>query len=175
MPSASSGWTVRIENVSRVKNVLSRFIPHARREMSTLIALITPVVHNRVQAAAPVGKYWDFASGAASPTGDLKQSLRWSVNGANGTIESDRPYVDAVIDGSPPHAIPGNPLLIFWWENIPPQIEQAFGGNVVRFSSVSHPGTKPNPFHVKGWEAAQPEVQTILGSTPSKLRVVFDE
>lgn len=43
-------------------------------------------------------------------------------------------------DGTDPHVINGNPLLVFFWGR---------AGRVVAFPFVNHPGTQPNPFLVK--------------------------
>jgi hypothetical protein len=45
-----------------------------------------------------------------------------------------------VHEGTQPHAIYGNPTLSFWWDAGPNGPGQYF------FSSVQHPGTRPQPF-----------------------------
>lgn len=46
-------------------------------------------------------------------------------------------------EGTPPHAIHGNPLLVFFWPRV---------GRVVAFPRVNHPGTKPNRYLTEALE-----------------------
>lgn len=57
-------------------------------------------------------------------------------------VEADAPYARYVHDGTRPHVIVGNPLLVF-----------QVGGATVFARRVNHPGTKANPFLLRATQA----------------------
>lgn len=52
-------------------------------------------------------------------------------------VGSEAPHAEFHHEGTDPHVITGNPLLVFFWER---------EGRVVGFPQVNHPGTTANPF-----------------------------
>lgn len=66
-------------------------------------------------------------------SGTLRDSIVKRIRG-EGVVEvgSEDPIALIEHEGTEPHTITGNPLLVFWWGKV---------GRVVAFPKVNHPGT----------------------------------
>jgi hypothetical protein len=62
----------------------------------------------------------------------------WSPVHPSVSVRNTAPYAKYVHDGTQPHVIEGNPLLVFRW------VER--GGVIFRGPSVNHPGYRGDPF-----------------------------
>ncbi len=91
-------------------------------------------------------------------TGDLKASIRKSVIGNQGKVETTSGYGLFVDEDTKPHKIVGNPVLVFPWR-----------GKIFIRHSVNHPGTKGQQFRRKTLNNSQQEIISEL------IRVYNDE
>jgi len=80
-------------------------------------------------------------------TGELKGSIRKSVIGNKGLVETTSGYGLFVDQDTKPHKIVGNPLLAFQWR-----------GKLVIRHSVNHPGTTGQQFRRKTLDNSQQEI-----------------
>lgn len=102
------------------------------------------LVKREAQRLAPVGKS-GFGSRSSRRPGTLRDSIVVRIMSAAGgdiaaQVGSSDPVALFVHEGTVPHTIEGNPLLVFYW---------AKAGKVVAFRRVNHPGTQPNRFLVQ--------------------------
>lgn len=84
-------------------------------------------------------------------TGELRRNItarpvESSHKGCTWEIVSPMPYSRFVEEGTRPHAIFGNPDLVFFWEK---------HGRWVRTDRVNHPGTQPHVFMGIGYLKAE--------------------
>lgn len=113
--------------------VKSTALTHARREVRAL----TAAVNRKARSNAPGGPY---------STGRLKSSINWSIRTVGDSVigrsGSDLIYAYSVHEGQPARTITPKraPYLGFYWRRV---------GKNVRFLSVSHPGTAPQPYLVQ--------------------------
>lgn len=77
-------------------------------------------------------------------TGALKSSIRKSIVGNSGIVETTAGYGKFVDEDTGPHKITGNPLLAFIWR-----------GKLTIRHSVNHPGTKGQQFRRKTLDNSQ--------------------
>jgi hypothetical protein len=78
-------------------------------------------------------------------TGNLRNHIVKRFRGVVGgalqvEVGAEVPYALFHHEGTRPHTITGNPLLVFFWGKT---------GRVMYLPSVQHPGTKGNPFLVR--------------------------
>lgn len=113
-----------------------------RRYGEGVAAIAARKVEQDTQAAAPVrtgGLRSQIAAGPPVPAGDVL----WV------RIRSAAAYSSYVDEGTGPHPIEGNPLLVFFWPKV---------GEVVFFRHVNHPGTTAREFFAEPmparWAAA---------------------
>lgn len=103
------------------------------------------LVKREAQRLCPVGKS-EPGRGGRTP-GTLRDSIVKRVkSGPEGPIVevgSEDPVALWVHEGTQPHVITGNPLLVFFWEK---------AGRVVAFPRVNHPGNRPNRFLLQALE-----------------------
>jgi hypothetical protein len=68
-----------------------------------------------------------------------------------------------VVNPTKPHLIKAKKarFLRFVWPNAPPDIVRRFGGHVVYFKQVWHPGTKGNPFHLRAFESVEDQIMAL--------------
>jgi hypothetical protein len=96
------------------------------------------LVKREAQRRCPVGK---ATPGRGRSPGTLRDSIVVRVReGPVFEVGSADPVALWVHEGTEPHQIVGNPLLVFHWAKL---------GKVVAFRQVNHPGTKPNRFLVE--------------------------
>jgi hypothetical protein len=82
-----------------------------------------------------------YNAGRGRSPGTLRDSIVVRVReGPVFEVGSADPVALWVHEGTEPHQIVGNPLLVFHWAKL---------GKVVAFRQVNHPGTKPNRFLVE--------------------------
>lgn len=62
-------------------------------------------------------------------------------------------------------------VLRFFWPNAPRAVVERFGGNVVFFKQIWHPGTASNPFHFRALLSLEPQFHHML----NKFAVRFKE
>jgi hypothetical protein len=71
-------------------------------------------------------------------SGKLARSIKVTRGRRPGwNVEARAPYALYHHNGTRPHQIEGDPLLVFFWDKT---------GETMFLPSVDHPGTKPNPF-----------------------------
>lgn len=98
---------------------------------------LTASINRRARSNAPGGPY---------STGRLKASINWSIRTVGDTVQgrtgSDLVYAYSVHEGQPARVITPKraPYLGFYWRKV---------GKNVRFLSVNHPGTAPQPYLVQ--------------------------
>lgn len=80
-------------------------------------------------------------------TGELRDSVRKSVIGNQGKVETTAGYGLFVDEDTKPHKIVGNPLLVFMWR-----------GKLFIRHSVNHPGTTGQQFRRKTLDNSQQEI-----------------
>lgn len=80
-------------------------------------------------------------------TGNLRDSIRKSVSGIQGKVETTSGYGLFVDEDTRPHKIVGNPLLVFPWR-----------GKIFIRHSVNHPGTKGQQFRRKTLDNSRLEI-----------------
>lgn len=101
------------------------------------------LVKREAQRIAPVGKVQPGSRRARQP-GTLRDSIVVRVlseaDGPRFQVGTADPVGLWVHEGTEPHTITGNPLLVFYWPKV---------GTVVAFRQVNHPGTRPNRFLVE--------------------------
>lgn len=101
------------------------------------------LVKREAQRLAPVHRPVPGERRSRSP-GTLRDSIVVRIldesNGPRFQVGSADPVALWVHEGTVPHRIDGNPLLIFYWSKM---------GTVVAFRHVNHPGTQPNRFLVE--------------------------
>lgn len=125
-------------NQSQVK---STSLSLARSE----VRACTASVNRKARSNAPGGPY---------STGRLKASINWSVRtvGAKviGRSGSELVYAFSVHDGQPARTIRPRtaPYLAFYWRKV---------GRNVRFASVNHPGTAPQPYLIQALLTQAPQ------------------
>jgi len=125
------------------------------------------LIVREMQRLAPVGTHYRIDSHGnvfESRPETLKKSIKFrTFSRANGTVLRvyAAEHVKYVIYPTRPHRITAKrgKFLRFYWPDAPPEIVASFGGNVVYFKSVWHPGTKGNPFHERAVENLQPDIQ----------------
>jgi hypothetical protein len=104
------------------------------------------LVKREAQRLCPVAKPEPGARRARAP-GTLRDSIvkriRQGPEGPIVEVGSEDPVALWVHEGTQPHLIEGNPLLVFFW---------AKAGRVVAFPRVNHPGNAPNRFLVQALE-----------------------
>lgn len=98
------------------------------------------LVKNEARRLAPVHQPQPGERRARRP-GTLRDSIVTRVTEEGGEVAvyvgSNDPVALFVTEGTVPHRIEGNPLLVFYWPK---------EGQVVYFHHVNHPGTRPNRF-----------------------------
>jgi hypothetical protein len=104
------------------------------------------LVKREAQRLCPVGTVPPGGSRARAP-GTLRDSIvkriREDSQGPVVEVGSSDPVALWVHEGTQPHIINGNPLLVFFW---------AKAGRVVALPRVNHPGTQPNRFLLQALE-----------------------
>jgi len=120
------------------------------RDLAQRIAdQVEPVLLFRLQNEAPVrtGALLAGITPLQEPMGD----------GVTLSFYDGVPYIRYVIEGTEPHLIMPRSakVLVFY----------ADSGDLVFAHSVNHPGTAPNPFPQRAWEAARDEVTTLAAET----------
>jgi hypothetical protein len=100
------------------------------------------------------------------PGGTLAASFEW--HNTNGRLEVGSrdprgPIAAYVARGTAPHPIePVNaPYLLFYVDALRETGEPGW----VHALHVNHPGTAPNPFHIRGWEAVRDQVFNLFAQT----------
>jgi hypothetical protein len=118
---------------------------------------------NWAQLEQDVGPLLATELGAQAPVGDpdldpesgtLAASMTWEDQGGvltAGSRDSRGPIARWVTRGTRPHSIDpvNSPFLHFYWPLV---------GHFVNLRHVDHPGTSPNQFHVRAWEASRDQV-----------------
>lgn len=105
----------------------------ARKDVRT----VTAAINRKARRNAPGGPY---------STGALKRSINWHVTTLRTTVVgvsgSALIYAYSVHEGQPARVITPKraPYLAFYWRRV---------GRRVRFLSVNHPGTAPQPYMVQ--------------------------
>jgi hypothetical protein len=83
-------------------------------------------------------------------TGALRNSISMQTGSVGGevsvSISASARHAMWVHEGTAPHSIHGNPLLVFYWPRV---------GRTVFFRHVNHPGTKAVPFLRDALDAAR--------------------
>lgn len=101
------------------------------------------LVKREAQRTAPVAKPEPGSRRTRTP-GTLRDSIVVRVlaeaDGPRFQVGTSDPVGLWVMEGTVPHTITGNPLLVFYWAKV---------GTVVAFRQVNHPGTRPNRFLVE--------------------------
>lgn len=80
-------------------------------------------------------------------TGNLRDSIKKSISGIQGKVETTAGYGLFVDEDTQPHKIVGNPLLVFPWR-----------GKIFIRHSVKHPGTKGQQFRRKTLDNSRQEI-----------------
>jgi hypothetical protein len=115
-----------IANMAQPGGIVDRYTKGKAGAVAGKARQIVPVKSGRLRGSIKVAQARDIRG-------------RYSV-GYN--VEADAPYARYVHDGTRPHVIEGNPLLVF-----------QIGGATVFTRRVNHPGTKGNPFLVRAAQA----------------------
>lgn len=104
------------------------------------------LVKLEAQRLCPVGQVQPGSSRSRAP-GTLRDSIvkriREDSQGPVVEVGSNDPVALWVHEGTTPHEIRGNPLLVFFW---------AKAGRVVALPRVNHPGNRPNRFLIQALE-----------------------
>lgn len=104
------------------------------------------LVKLEAQRLCPVGQPSPGGTSARAP-GTLRDSIvkriRQDAQGPVVEVGSSDPVALWVHEGTQPHEIRGNPLLVFFWGK---------AGRVVALPRVNHPGTRPNRFLIQALE-----------------------
>ncbi|RJX17540.1 MAG: hypothetical protein C4575_12925 [Desulforudis sp.] len=113
-----------------------------------------------------LGRRWVAIAREEAPlgkTGKFRKSIGYRTNQSGQTVGfstfSAKPLGRWIIEGTPAHGIwtrRAFGVLRFFWE-------KGFNGpGIYFFRSVTHPGTKPNPFHERATDRWMPEADVEL-------------
>lgn len=152
------------------RDTLGRFTrgsAEARRQAQEIARACGRLIVAEMKKLAPVGTHYRIDTNGnvyESRPATLQKSIKFRTSSrAWGTYLQiyAAEHIKYVIYPTRPHAITARnaTFLRFYWPNAPPEIVNRFGGNVVYFKSVWHPGTKGNPFHERAVENLQPQLR----------------
>lgn len=167
--------TYELTGVNEIVDRLERIIPGLKPANRDMARKAGRILLMALRKEAPVGTHWIISGKQATPTWPetLKKSIiyRTYVRGDRVDLKFyAKDYVRYVINKTRPHWIVAKNVkfLRFYWPGAPPAIVERFGGNVVFFTKVWHPGTKANPFHKRAYKNVQTVIEglmTLYGAT----------
>jgi len=121
------------------------------------------LLKSRMPIVSEIGKVLLQAAQQEAPGEKYPLSLKYKTfrEGAQSVgvrIIGPQPLTTFIIEGTKPHAIVARRarVLAFHWE------KGSRGAGMYFFPRVWHPGTKPNPFHLRAMEASQDEAMTLV-------------
>lgn len=160
-------------NMQGYRDLLGRFATgskEAKTRLRTSSRDIGRKVTAAIKKAAPVGTHYIIhPDGTYTETkpATLKKSIRFKTFQRKWGVDLRfyaASHVKFVIHKTKPHWIEAKraKFLRFVWPDAPPELVESFGGNVMYFRRVWHPGTRANPFHERAILALEPEVSRAL-------------
>lgn len=153
------------------RDTLGRFTAgtvEARNQAREIARACGKLLVAAMKRLAPVGTHYRIDSSGnvyESRPATLQKSIKFKTfSRPGGTILRiyAAEHVKYVIYPTRAHLITAKKasFLRFYWPDAPPEIVQSFGGNVVYFKSVWHPGNRGgNPFHERAEEELQPRLR----------------
>jgi len=120
--------SIKLKNADRILDALKQAPQRASKGIMVAIEKTTLTIERDAKKLAPVNKQ--------SGGGNLRQSIRSSVNGMKGTVEVGVSYAVPVHEGTRPHTIVAKKARVLANK----RTGQMFG------RVVNHPGTKAQPF-----------------------------
>lgn len=130
------------ETRTRLGGLVNTTLRKLYRIMGPILKANTPVRSGRLQASTRGQVIYDGANQVLS----IRQGARTPEGAFYGRF---------VREGTRPHTIKpreSGGVLAFQWQ-----------GQTVFFKRVHHPGTKPNPYHIRTLAQARPQVEVLAG------------
>ena len=152
------------------RDLLGRFraaSPEARKAAQVMSRDIGRLIVAEMKKFAPVGTHYiihDNNSVTVTKPATLKKSISfrsfnrpWGVELRFYAAE----HVKYVVNKTKPHWIEAKnaKVLRFYWPDAPAPVVEMFGGNIVYFKRVWHPGTYANPFPERALISLAPQLQ----------------
>lgn len=158
--------TITTHNFRNELGHFTRAIPAIRAKTRDHTREMGRRLIKKMREYAPVGTHYvisDDNSYTEHRPATLQKSLRFRTfktkDGYDLRIYAAS-HVKFVVEKTKPHRISAKNVkfLRFVWPDAPPEIVERFGGNVVYFRSVWHPGTQANPFHERAYLSMYPSI-----------------
>lgn len=162
--------TYELTGVNEVVGRLERIIQGLRPANRDLARKAGQIILMELRKEAPIGTHWIISGKEATPTypETLKKSIIYRTYARGNRVDLKfyaKDYVKFVVNRTRPHWIVAKnaKFLRFYWPGAPPEIVEKFGGNVVFFKKVWHPGNRhPNKFHERAYKNVQTEVENLM-------------
>lgn len=167
------------------RDVLGRFTKASKssRRFSRDIARdVAKIAVERLKRYAPVGTHYKITSDGSvveyRPE-TLKKSIAYRTFSRSWGTEVRiyaAEHVKYVINPTRPHRIRAKNVrfLRFYWADAPAEVVEMFGGNVVYFQSVWHPGTRANPFHERALLDMEPDLTHSLNRGAVQFKEILE-
>ena len=128
------------------------------------------VISARRDAVRAMGKKYVVAAKKEAPkgeTGKFANSIGFqtyqTTDGVGFRAYASQPLFTWITEGTDPHIIRGNPILAFFWQRGPA------GPGMYFYHWVNHPGTKPNPFHLRAYDEVKDEFDVELAKISTRV------
>lgn len=181
MPTKLFQW-----ELIQFRDVLGRFTKgsaEARKASRQMAREAGQLVVRKIKAEAPIGTHydvnWQNKTVKTSRPETLKKSIKFRTYNRPWGVELDVlavKYAQFVIKGTKPHIIRPRKkkVLAFFWAGAPQAIVQKFGWRGVTFMKVKHPGTKANPFQMRGLKKAEPRLRVLMLKRAGRVKQIME-
>ena len=154
----------------------------ARRRTREMLQAVGRILLDELRRRAPVGVHYEidpYGGVIATKPETLKKSLTFRTFERGNTSFLKfyaAEHVKYVIYPTRPHAIRAKrgKFLRFYWPGAPAGVVQMFGGNIVYFQQVWHPGTKGNPFHKEALDAMTPSIRSQMNKAVVQVKTYLE-